>query len=198
MADVFPWCTDARFVSTDFGAYNRRSIIFTTNIEFVQTGHHLRRRQTRRRHHQPHRPPWMAHRIPRTKPTHERSPHVRPHQQPINHNQHAPMTKPEKLHDQNQNTDLTKYMRYFKSAVTFQSTPPRGEATEQDYFSVHGRRISIHASPRGGDTRMRSPTTPVRSFQSTPPRGEATKNVGDEPLLEIFQSTPPRGEATNW
>ena len=52
--------------------------------------------------------------------------------------------------------------------------------------------ISIHAPREGCDTRMRSPTTPVRSFQSTHPVRGATRghDVGDEITAYFNPRTP--------
>ena len=58
--------------------------------------------------------------------------------------------------------------------ATFQSTPPRREATGRRTVPSHPVHISIHASPKGGDDTMRRTVSRSSTFQSTPPRREAT------------------------
>ena len=75
-----------------------------------QMGDDLRRRQTRRRDHQPHRPPRTPHRIHRPQPTRQPSPHVRQDGQPVKQTtgRHSSCRKPKKTSDETRNTDLTK------------------------------------------------------------------------------------------
>ena len=78
----------------------------------------------------------------------------------------------------------------------FQSTPPRGGATNWRDSSLHKWIISIHAPARGGDLEAKKNIADYFLFQSTPPRGGATRNYVAPRLTELFQSTPPRGGAT--
>ena len=74
-----------------------------------QMGHDLRRRQTRRLDHRPHRSPRTTHRVHRTKPPHQPGTHVRQTPKPIKHTRPAhPRPKPKKIPDENRNTNLTK------------------------------------------------------------------------------------------
>lgn len=50
------------------GGHERRSVVFTTNIEFGKWGHGLRGRRTRRGDHRPHRAPRAAPRVHRPEP----------------------------------------------------------------------------------------------------------------------------------
>ena len=80
-----------------------------TNIESTRMGHDLRRRQTRRLDHRPHRSPRTTHRVHRTKPPHQPGTHVRQTPKPIKHTRPAhPRPKPKKIPDENRNTNLTK------------------------------------------------------------------------------------------
>ena len=91
------------------GSYERRSIILRHEHRVQQMGHDLRRRQTRRLDHRPHRPPRTTHRVHRTKPPHQPGTHVRQTPKPIKHTRPAhPRPKPKKIPDENRNTNLTK------------------------------------------------------------------------------------------
>ncbi len=79
----------------------------------------------------------------------------------------------------------------------FQSTPPRREATQLPRRPKGRQRISIHASPKGGDAPRLTCRPTATSFQSTPPRREATADRQARRKRDIFQSTPPRREATD-
>lgn len=59
------------------GSYERRSIVFTTNIEFSKWGHDLRGRQARGRDHRQDRAPRAPARVHRAEPPRQRGPHVR-------------------------------------------------------------------------------------------------------------------------
>ena len=78
----------------------------------------------------------------------------------------------------------------------FQSTPPRREVTFGDLQPGASFAISIHTSPKGGDTRFQTGKRRKHEFQSTPPRREVTGRTVDEVNGTIFQSTPPRREVT--
>ena len=95
------------------GSYERRSIILRHEHRVRQMGDDLRRRQTRRRDHQPHRPPRTPHRIHRPQPTRQPSPHVRQDGQPVKQTtgRHSSCRKPKKTSDETRNTDLTKNSR---------------------------------------------------------------------------------------
>ena len=91
------------------GSYERRSIILRHEHRVQQMGHDLRRRQTRRLDHRPHRSPRTTHRVHRTKPPHQPGTHVRQTPKPIKHTRPAhPRPKPQKIPDENRNTNLTK------------------------------------------------------------------------------------------
>ena len=91
------------------GSYERRSIILRHEHRVQQMGHDLRRRQTRRLDHRPHRSPRTTHRVHRTKPPHQPGTHVRQTPKPIKHTRPAhPRPKPKKIPDENRNTNLTK------------------------------------------------------------------------------------------
>ena len=93
------------------GSYERRSIILRHEHRVQQMGHDLRRRQTRRLDHRPHRSPRTTHRIHRTKPPHQPGTHVRQTPKPIKHTRPArPSPKPKKIPDE-------------KGVVTFCWTP---------------------------------------------------------------------------
>jgi DNA replication protein DnaC len=80
------------------GSYERRSIIFTTTIEFSKWAPSLPTTSSPPRFNRPHHPPRTTYRIHRTKPTHERIPHVQQNK-PINPVRLAPCINPKKIHD---------------------------------------------------------------------------------------------------
>ena len=59
-------------------------------------------------------------------------------------------------------------------ANEFQSTPPRGGATDVRLADTSNTYISIHAPARGGDLLHFDALLANVAFQSTPPRGGAT------------------------
>ena len=73
--------------------------------------------------------------------------------------------------------EATSYMRTLASPRAFQSTPPRREATRSSPPGRSRTPISIHASPKGGDTQTTGALGESVKFQSTPPRREATAKM---------------------
>ena len=70
--------------------------------------------------------------------------------------------------------EVTTIARQRTGTSVFQSTPPRREVTLFIVVSGRYRIISIHTSPKGGDSLTLNPSSLTRKFQSTPPRREVT------------------------
>ena len=81
-------------------------------------------------------------------------------------------------------------------ASSFQSTPPRREVTHGWRDHDHGHRISIHTSPKGGDSRATLDDVNILiSIHTSPKGGDMTAMIARLPS-GVFQSTPPRREVT--
>ncbi len=87
-------------------------------------------------------------------------------------------------------------LQQFKQFKAFQSTPPRGGATQcrQHLFAVAV--ISIHAPARGGDVKPGDVLQIVMISIHAPARGGDPQLLQQFKQFKAFQSTPPRGGAT--
>ena len=82
-------------------------------------------------------------------------------------------------------------------AAQFQSTPPRREATVHVMLLTDFERISIHASPKGGDLVKTTINHHTNYFNPRLPEGRRHRSVCETFRSTQFQSTPPRREATD-